>query len=92
MTPTAPPRPSLSLTIEQILQQAIAHHQAGGYKKRIRLYHSILQIQPHHAAANHNMGVLAAETKQLAAACHIFSLHLRPNPHMAHIGQVISAH
>lgn len=80
MTSTAPPQPSLSLTIEQILQQAIAHHQAGRLQEADTLYQSILQIQPHHAAANHNMGVLAAETKQLAAALPHFLTALEAEP------------
>lgn len=80
MTLTSPPQPSLPLTIEQSLQQAIAHHLAGRLQEAGALYQSILQLQPAHAEANHNMGVVAAESKQLAEALPYFLAALEAEP------------
>lgn len=80
MTSTSPPQPSLSLTIEQTLHQAIAHHQSGQIQEAEMLYRALLQIQPNHPVVNHNMGVLAVETQQLAAALPHFMAALEADP------------
>ena len=46
-------------TIEQALQQGIAAHNAGNLQEAERAYRAILQIQPKHPDANHNLGVIA---------------------------------
>ena len=49
------------------LQQAIAEHQAGRFAEAEAQYLSILQAQPYHAIANHNLGLLAGQLGQHAA-------------------------
>jgi protein O-GlcNAc transferase len=48
-------------TIDQALQAAIAHHQAGDLTQAERFYRSILKAIPAHPDANHNLGVLAIQ-------------------------------
>ena len=55
------------LTVEQELQQGIAAHKEGKLKDAERLYRAILQSQPEHPDANHNLGVLAFAFKYKAA-------------------------
>lgn len=63
MTANAPP----VVPLEPELQQAIAEHQAGRYLQAEELYLAILQAQPYHAVANHNLGLLAGQVGQYAA-------------------------
>ena len=49
----------MELTIDQALQQGIAAHKEGKLQDAERLYRAILQSQPAHPDANHNLGVLA---------------------------------
>ncbi len=62
------------------LQQAIAHHQAGQLPDAERLYRAILQAQPNHPDANHNLGVLAVQVKQPAVGLPHFKAALEANP------------
>jgi tetratricopeptide (TPR) repeat protein len=71
---------SKTLTIDQVLQQAIGHHQVGRLQDAERLYRAILQSQPNHLDANHNMGVLAVQMKQPAAGLPYFKLALEADP------------
>ena len=67
-------------TPDESLQQAIAYHQAGRLPEAERLYREILQAQPRHPDANHNLGVLAVQAKQPAAALPHFKAALEANP------------
>jgi tetratricopeptide (TPR) repeat protein len=49
----------MELTIEQALQQAIEAHKAGKLQDAEAMYRAILQVQPEHPDANHNLGALA---------------------------------
>jgi len=53
--------PQQPLAVETALQQALAHHQAGQLQDAERLYQAILQVQPNHPEAKHNLGLLAAQ-------------------------------
>jgi len=68
------------MDIEQSLQQAIAHHQAGQIQDAERLYYDILQVAPKHPDANHNLGVLHKQSKQLKSALSLFRTALEVNP------------
>ncbi len=68
------------VTVDQVLQQAIGHHRAGQLQDAERLYQSILHSQPYHPDANHNLGVLAVQINQLAAALPYFKAALEANP------------
>ncbi|HEY1684761.1 MAG TPA: tetratricopeptide repeat protein [Tepidisphaeraceae bacterium] len=43
---------------DQILNQAVSHHQAGRLHEAESLYRQIVAAQPEHAMATHNLGVL----------------------------------
>src|SRR3990172_4654668 len=77
------PQPPVSLTVEQALQQAIAHHQAGQLQDAERLYRAILQIQPKHPDANHNLGGLSCQLGHQAAGLPYLKAALTANPAQA---------
>ena len=49
----------MEFTIDQVLQKGIEAHKAGKIQEADKFYTAILQVQPQHPDANHNMGVLA---------------------------------
>ena len=50
--------------IETLLQQGVAAHQQKRYEDAERCYRGILQSQPTHPDANHNLGILAVSFNQ----------------------------
>ncbi len=83
MTANLPPKQPEPLTAEQVesaLHQALAEHQAGRLQEAEKIYRAILQAQPNHPKANHNLGVLAVQTTQPLAALPYFMTALEANP------------
>jgi predicted Zn-dependent protease len=74
----------MELTIKQALQQGIAAHAEGKLKEAERLYRTILQSQPLHPDANHNLGVLAVSVNKADAALPLFKTALEANPKIEH--------
>ena len=72
----------MELTIEQSLQQGIAAHKEGKLQDAERLYRAILQSQPTHPDANHNLGIIAVSVNQAEAALPLFKTALEANPKM----------
>ena len=70
----------MELTIEQALQQGVAAHKEGKLQDAERLYRAILQSQPAHPDANHNLGVLAVSVNKVDAALPLFKTALEANP------------
>ena len=70
----------MELTIEQALQQAVAAHKEGKLQDAERLYRAILQSQPTHPDANHNLGLIAVSVNQAEAALPLFKTALEANP------------
>jgi Flp pilus assembly protein TadD len=70
----------MELTIEQALQQGTAAHREGKLQEAERLYRAILQSQPAHPDANHNLGVLAVSVNKAEAALPLFKTALEANP------------
>jgi thioredoxin-like negative regulator of GroEL len=70
----------MELTIEQALQQGVAAHKEGKLQEAERLYRVILQSQPEHPDANHNLGVLAVSVNKAEAALPLFKTALEANP------------
>ena len=70
----------MELTIEEALQRAVAAHKAGKLQDAEALYRSILQTQPKHPDANHNLGVLAVSLNKSEAALPLFKIALEANP------------
>ena len=70
----------MKLTIEQALQKGISAHQAGRVEEADRYYTSILQVQPEHPDANHNLGVLAVGVGKPEQALPLLKKALEANP------------
>ncbi len=70
-------------SLTQALQQAIDHHRAGQLQEAQNLYLAILAIEPNHADANHNLGILLTTLNQPAAALPLFKLALETQPTVA---------
>ena len=70
----------MELTIDQALQQGIAAHKEGKLQDAESLYRAILQAQPNHPDANHNLGVLAVAVGKPLEAIPLFKLALETNP------------
>ena len=70
----------MELTIDQALQQGIAAHKEGKLQEAERLYRAILQAQPTHPDANHNLGVLAISANRADMALPLLKTALGANP------------
>ena len=70
----------MELTIEQALKQGVTAHREGKLQDAERLYRAILQSQPKHPDANHNLGVLAVSVNKTDAALPLFKFALESNP------------
>ena len=70
----------MELTIEQALQQGVAAHREGKLQEAERLYRAILQSQPAHPDANHNLGVIAVSENKPDVALPLFKTALEVNP------------
>ena len=68
------------LTTEQALQKGVAAHREGKLQDAERLYRAILQSQPAHPDANHNLGVIAVSVNKADAALPLFKTALEANP------------
>ena len=80
MTFNIPSQQPMPQTPEQILHQAVAHHQAGQLQEAGELYLTILQAHPNHPEANHYMGILAVQIKQPASGLPYFMAALDAEP------------
>ena len=72
----------MELTIEQALQQGVAAHKVGKLEEAERLYRAILQSQPEHPDASHNLGLIAISVNQIEAALSLFKIALDVNPNI----------
>ena len=62
------------LTLGQALQKGVEAHKAGKVQEADRYYTAILQAQPNHPDANHNMGVLAVGLGKIVEALPFLNL------------------
>jgi tetratricopeptide (TPR) repeat protein len=70
----------MELTIEQALLQGVSAHKKGKLQDAERLYRAILESQPVHPDANHNLGVLAVSVNKAEEALPLFETALESNP------------
>ncbi len=70
----------MKITIEQVLLNAVEAHKAGKLQDAEILYRAILQAQPNHPDANHNLGILAVSLNKTEAALPLFKIALTANP------------
>lgn len=69
----------MNLTIEQALRSAVSSHQRGDLEDAERLYRTILQSQPTHPDANHNLGVIAFSANKIEEAIPLFKMAIDAN-------------
>ena len=69
----------MELTLDQALQQGVAAHKEGKLQDAERLYRAVLQAQPNHPDANHNLGVLAVAVGRPLEALTFFKQALDAN-------------
>ncbi len=69
-----------AVNLDAELQRAIEHHQAGRHAEAEVLYLAILKVQPYHAIANHNVGLLAGQLGFHDAALPYLRTALSVNP------------
>ena len=69
-----------TLSLEEALQEASGYHRAGRMGDAEGLYRAILQAQPTHPDANHNLGVLEMQRQQFAVALPYLKTALDANP------------
>ena len=70
----------MELTLNQALQKGVEAHKAGKAHEADRYYTAILDAQPKHPDANHNMGVLAVGVGKVQEAIPFFKAALEANP------------
>ena len=70
----------MELPLDEALKQGVEAHKAGQIQEADRLYIAILQVQPKHPDANHNMGVLAVSVGKIQEALPFFKTALEANP------------
>ena len=66
--------------LQLTLQQAVRCHRAGELQEAERLYRAVLQAQPEHAEAHHNLGVLMLEGRQFDASLPHFEAAVAATP------------
>jgi tetratricopeptide (TPR) repeat protein len=72
----------MELTIDQALQQGVTAHKDGKLQDAERFYRAILQTNPHHPDANHNLGILAASLNKVEASLPFFEAAIEANPNI----------
>jgi len=76
-----PPKKNSPLTSE-ILQNGLAHHQAGRLQEAEAIYQSILQEQPQHPDALHFLGVIAHQVGKHEIAVNLIENAIKINPNV----------
>ena len=70
----------MELTINEALQQGVVAHKKGRLQEAEKLYRAILDAQPNHPDANHNLGVLAVGFGKFQEALPYLKFALEANP------------
>ncbi len=78
--------PGFTGSVDQALQNAVQHHQAGRLQQAEALYRQILSTDPRQPDALHLLGVLAGQSGNLGAAVELIrrSIQVRPGSDEAH--------
>ena len=70
----------MNMTIDQTLQEGIKAHKAGNLQDAEVSYSAILQTQPKHPDANHNLGLIAVAMNKPEAALLLIKTALETIP------------
>lgn len=68
--------------IDIIYQAALQHQLAGDDGEAAFLYHKVLAINPYHAAANHQLGIIEVHTKSVLVALPRFEVAVQASPNL----------
>ena len=71
---------SMTPSVTELLQAAMAHHQAGRPQRAEPLYRQVLQRQSKHPEALHLLGVIALGTRHFAAAIDLIRRAIEADP------------
>jgi protein O-GlcNAc transferase len=72
----------MQLTVDQMLKQGLAAHNQGNLQEAEHLYRAILQVQPKHPHANHNLGLIAVAINQSDVALLLFKNAIEVSPNI----------
>ena len=72
----------MKMTIDQMLQQGVTVHKEGKLNEAENLYQKILETQPMHPYANHNLGILLLSKNKPEAALPLFKIAVEVNPNI----------
>ena len=67
-------------TINQLHKKAITAHQEGKLEEAEKLYKKILETEPKHVDANHNLGLLKISQNKSAEAIPLLKIAVETNP------------
>ena len=67
-------------SLTETLQIAINEHKNGNFQKAENLYRAILNIDPKHPHANHNLGILAVTFNKTDKALPFFKVAIEIDP------------
>ena len=70
----------MELITKQALEQGVIAHKEGKLQEAERLFRVVLQSQPSHPDANHNLGVVLVSVNKAQAALPLFKTALEANP------------
>ena len=73
----------MELTIDEALKKGVEAHKLQQIQEADKLYTAILQVQPKHPDANHNMGVLAVDVGKVQEALPFFKAALEARSSIA---------
>ena len=83
----------MKINLDEAIKLGVEAHRAGNLQDADRYYTSILNAQPKHPDANHNMGVLAVGIGKVEAAIPYFKTALEENrSHETYWASYINAH
>lgn len=71
---------NLQQAMDEVLQMAVQHQNTGRIEQAVSLYLEIISIEPDHAAANHNLGVIEASLRGAVAALPRLALAVQTQP------------
>ena len=66
--------------VDQILQQGVAAHNEGNIQEAEHSYRAVLQVQPRHPDASHNLGLIAVAMNQSVAELGFFKAAVEASP------------
>lgn len=69
--------------IQEVLIKGVELHISGEFELASQLYSSVLKLQPDHADANHNMGLLKIDTGNELEALHFLQIALQTDASIA---------